>query len=58
MFISDTLPFVRKYIDEIDGALKVYDENAKLTNSQKAWLGFCVMAIFARIGLKVLRSGR
>lgn len=47
MFISDTLAFVRKYIDEIDGALKVYDENAKLTNSQKAWLGFCVMAIFA-----------
>jgi len=46
MFISDTLPFVGKYIDEIDAALKTYDENAKLTNSQKAWLGFCVMAIF------------
>ena len=47
MFISDTLAFVRKYIDEIDGALKVYDENAKLANSQKAWLEFCVMAVFA-----------
>ena len=46
MFIYDTLPFVRNYIDEIDGALKAYDENAKLTNSQKAWLGFCIMAIF------------
>ena len=46
MFISDTLPFVRKYNDEIDGALKVYDENAKLAKSQKAWLGFCVMAVF------------
>ena len=46
MFISDTLPFVRIYIDEIDSALKEYDENAKLTKTQKAWLGFCVMAIF------------
>jgi hypothetical protein len=46
MFISDSLPFVKRYIEELDVAVKQYDENARLSRSQKAWLAFCIMAIF------------
>ena len=46
MFISDPLPFVKNYIEEIDAAIKQYDKNARLTRIQKAWLAFCIMAIF------------
>lgn len=46
MFISDPLPFVKSYIEELDVAIKLYDENAKLTRIQKGWLAFCIMAVF------------
>lgn len=46
MFITDPLPFVKNYIEEIDVAIKKYDENVKLTRIQKSWLAFCIMAIF------------
>jgi len=46
MFISDSLPFVKSYIEELSAAIKQYDENARLTRIQKAWLAFCIMAIF------------
>jgi hypothetical protein len=46
MFISAPLPFVRSYIEEIDEAIKHYDEKARLTRIQKSWLAFCIMAIF------------
>lgn len=46
MFISDSLPFVKNYTEEIDVAIKKYDENAGLTRIQKSWLAFCIMAIF------------
>lgn len=46
MFINDPLPFIKNYIEEINVALKQYDENARLTRIQKAWLAFCIMAIF------------
>ncbi len=46
MFISDPLPFVKSYIDEIDDAIKQYDTKAKLSKTQKLWLAFCIMAVF------------
>jgi len=46
MFISDPLPFVKTYIDELDGSLKQYDSNIRLSAIQKGWLAFCIMAIF------------
>jgi hypothetical protein len=46
MFISDSLPFVKSYIEELDNAIKQYDAKAKLSKAQKMWLSFCIMAIF------------
>lgn len=46
MFISDPLPFVRSYIEELEEAIKNYDDKAGLTRIQKSWLAFCIMAIF------------
>jgi hypothetical protein len=46
MFISDSLPFVKSYISDIDSAIKQFDVNAKLSTIQKSWLAFCIMAIF------------
>ena len=46
MFISDPLPFVKTYIEELDGQLKQFDSNIKLSAIQKGWLAFCIMAIF------------
>jgi len=45
MFIGDTLPFVKAYIEELDAALRTLDAHAGLTAYRKAWLGFCVVAI-------------
>ncbi len=46
MFITYPLQFVKNYIDDIDGALKLFDANLKITRIQKSWLAFCIMAIF------------
>jgi hypothetical protein len=45
MFIGDTLPFVKTYVEEVDIALRTLDSKAGLTTLRKAWLGFCVLAI-------------
>lgn len=46
MFISDSLPFVKIYIEELEDAVKKYDPNAKISKIQKSWLAFCIMAIY------------
>jgi len=46
MFISEPLPFVKNFIEEIDQAIKEYDQNLKMTRIQKSWLAFCIMAIY------------
>jgi hypothetical protein len=46
MFISDPLPFVKTYIEELDNAIKKYDARAKISKTQKSWLAFCIMAIY------------
>ena len=45
MFIGDTLPFVKTYVEEVDTALRTLDSRAGLTTLRKAWLGFCLLAI-------------
>lgn len=46
MFISDPLPFVKVYIEELEGAIKKYDAQAKISKIQKSWLALCIMAIY------------
>lgn len=46
MFISDSLPFVKTYIEELEDAIKKYDPNVKISKIQKSWLAFCIMAIY------------
>jgi len=45
MFIGETLPFIRVFVDEVDRALRRLDPDAGLTMIQKGWLGFCLLAI-------------
>ncbi len=45
MFIGNTLPFVRAFVDEVDRALTRLAPDARLTRIQKEWLGFCLVAI-------------
>jgi hypothetical protein len=46
MFIGQTLPFVKSFVDELDLAVRAIDPAAGLSRIQKEWLGFCVLAIF------------
>jgi hypothetical protein len=46
MFIGQTLPFVKSFVDELDLAVRVIDPAAGLSRIQKEWLGFCLLAIF------------
>ena len=46
MFVSDSLPFVKIYVEELEDALKKYDANLKISRIQKSWLAFCIMGIF------------
>ena len=45
MFIGDTLPFIRVFLEELDTALKTIEPDAGLTPNQKEWLGFCLQGI-------------
>lgn len=45
MFIGETLPFVREFVDEIDQALRQIEPTAGLSRIQKKWLAFCLLAI-------------
>ncbi|MDI6793880.1 MAG: transposase, partial [bacterium] len=46
MFISnEVLPFVKNFIDDLNEALKKINPHAELSKAQKAWLGFCLVAI-------------
>ena len=61
MFIIKPLPFVKTFIDELNKGIKQYSPKSELSNIQKGWLSFCIMAIiytntvcwakFERIGL-------
>ena len=46
MFISDPLPFVAEFIDDLNGTIEKHNPGASLTRIQKSWLSFCIMAIY------------
>ncbi len=66
MLIKKPVSFIKEFIESLDEALKGLKPNAKLTASQKTWLGFCLMGIlmlnavnwakFERAGLGFYKS--
>jgi len=45
MFIIKPLPFVTTFIEELNQGIKEYNPDQRLSRTQKAWIGFCIMAI-------------
>ncbi len=45
MFIGQSLPFVTRYVDELDSALRGIDPTAGMSRLRKKWLSFCLLAI-------------
>ena len=45
MLIKTSASFIKEFIDSLDEALQELKPNAKLTATQKTWLGFCLMGI-------------
>jgi hypothetical protein len=46
MFIGQTLPFIKSFVDDVDEAVRAIDPAAGLSRIQQEWLGFCLLAIF------------
>jgi hypothetical protein len=45
MWLSEPLPFIESFIEELGQGLQAHDPNLKLTATQRGWLGFCLMGI-------------
>jgi hypothetical protein len=45
MFIGQTIPFVKTFVNEVDRALKRMASDAGLTRIQKEWIGFCLVGL-------------
>ncbi|MBF0121460.1 MAG: hypothetical protein HQK79_21740 [Desulfobacterales bacterium] len=45
MLISEPLPFVKNFIDEVNQGIKKHKPDACMTSNQKIWLSFCIMAV-------------
>jgi len=45
MLFEEPLPFIKKYVNQLNEAIKIYCPENQLSLTQKAWLSFCVMAI-------------
>jgi hypothetical protein len=45
MLVGEPLPFVRRYIEALDNALRALEPQAGLSKHRQAWLGFCLLAI-------------
>jgi DDE superfamily endonuclease len=45
MWLSDPLPFIEDFIEELGQGLQAHDPNLKLSGIQRGWLGFCLMGI-------------
>lgn len=62
MLFEEELPFIKEFVEEIDEKLREYKEGSGLSEIQKKWLSFCIMAIaitnninwakFERVSLK------
>ena len=55
MLFSETLPFIKEFVEALDEALKEHAPRARgLSSIQRRWLGFCMMAIsLALVGAAV-----
>jgi len=42
MLMSEPARFIKSFVDDLDAALGKLKPNAKLTQLQKIWLGFCL----------------
>lgn len=45
MIITDSAPFIKNYIDDLNDRLKQYQPGAELTAIQMSWLSFCLTGI-------------
>ena len=45
MLMSEPAQFIKIFVADLDIALSEFKANAKLTQTQKFWLGFCLTAI-------------
>jgi hypothetical protein len=45
MWLSQPLPFIEDFIDELGQGLAAQDPHQKLSGIQRGWLGFCLMGI-------------
>ena len=45
MVIDKPAPFINEFVEELDESLRQIEPKAGLTNLQKKWLAFCLLAI-------------
>ena len=45
MFINEPAPFINEFVEELDESLGKVEPKARLTNLQKKWIAFCLLAI-------------
>jgi len=45
MYIDEPAPFIKAYVEELDKSLRKIEPGAGLSNLQKKWLAFCLLAI-------------
>jgi hypothetical protein len=45
MWLSEPLPFIQNFIDDLSEGLHVHNPDIKLSKIQQGWLGFCLMGI-------------
>jgi hypothetical protein len=45
MYIDESAPFIKAYVEELDAALRQIEPHAGLSRLQKKWLAFCLLAI-------------
>jgi hypothetical protein len=45
MWLSEPLPFIQDFIEDLKEGLHVHNPNIKLSKIQQGWLGFCLMGI-------------
>jgi len=45
MYINEPAPFIQAYVEELDESLRKVAPGAGLSNLQKKWLAFCLLAI-------------
>ena len=45
MWLSEPLPFIQDFINDLSEGLQIQNPNIKLSKIQRGWLGFCLMGI-------------